>query len=349
MDNVQGDQSLKNATILEPRKDAPSTNRGCLRSFNAGFSVLSTGRVSQHDWYQASINRTYIDVISRVMREIHVRGIGTIDLEDCPPINNYLHSTQLTVDGIPALQFYWDRVGTRSHDELIELSRRDDNHRSILVGDQEIHFHDVDHTYLEELGETHVKTTGNQSELMTQIIRVVAPDHKVSRSDSCIDFIQDWHVVESVIDGVLADNPNIHAQDYGDRRRKKGRTIYLGTPTATWRVCIYQKGLQLHYEKGVKDYDPNHVRIELRARPETRRKTLFSQYDSDQQISVCKKYCSTIKEFAPIAEKRVESSIVRLDTNLEKALRQLEKQYSKTLLEASRIYGTDQVIKRLGL
>lgn len=111
-------------------------------------------------------------------------------------------------------------------------------------------------------GGVHVQASGYDAADTSQRLRDAFPKHSVTRADVCEDYTAPgaWDYLASLALAV-ADQEGIKVTQAGDWHRcKDGRTIYLGAPSSVLRARIYEKGRQI-------GGDPDHVRVELVARP----------------------------------------------------------------------------------
>lgn len=118
----------------------------------------------------------------------------------------------------------------------------------------------------------HAFSSGFDARKFSALLRERLPDHKVTRLDSAIDFVehQAWDNVERL---ALhnADRFKIKVQHLGDFHNKSdGRTLNLGGVSSDVRATIYEKGIQL-------GENPDWVRMEVKVRPPKLSKEQFKQ------------------------------------------------------------------------
>lgn len=109
----------------------------------------------------------------------------------------------------------------------------------------------------------HVQATGDASPEVSAVIRSRWPAHAVSRADACID----WDVqgrFDTLAQALLsyAAVKGIAINQQGDWHRGVSRTLYLGAPSSSVRLVLYEKGHQLGPPAS-----PDWVRLEVRVRP----------------------------------------------------------------------------------
>lgn len=110
------------------------------------------------------------------------------------------------------------------------------------------------------------------------------PGHGVSRLDAAEDFCGDgtWDRMESMLTAIAAKHRvsmspfgEGHRRPDGTRDATKGRSWYFGSKSSSFRVVLYEKGLE-QIAKGIAA-DPSWVRLEVRVKPSSKAKSLFGQ------------------------------------------------------------------------
>lgn len=111
------------------------------------------------------------------------------------------------------------------------------------------------------------------------------PGHSVSRLDAAEDFSGDgtWDRLEAMLTAIAAQH-RVSMAPYGEghklpdgrRDQTKGRSWYFGSKNSTFRVVLYEKGLE-QIAKGI-PADPTWVRLEVRVRPSSKAKSLFGAH-----------------------------------------------------------------------
>lgn len=112
-----------------------------------------------------------------------------------------------------------------------------------------------------------VEVKGDKTPAVVEAIRSVIPDHRCTRMDSCADWdepgafdrlyqqckaVKQAHRIKGEMRGDWEDHPD------------DGRTYYLGAPTSTARVRLYEKGRQPEYRHL---HRPHWTRLEVQVRP----------------------------------------------------------------------------------
>lgn len=110
------------------------------------------------------------------------------------------------------------------------------------------------------------------------------PGHGVSRLDAAEDFCGagTWDRMEAMLTAIAAQH-RVSMAPFGEGHRRpdgtrdvtKGRSWYFGSKSSTFRVVLYEKGLE-QIAKGI-PADPTWVRLEVRVRPASKAKSLFGQ------------------------------------------------------------------------
>lgn len=120
-------------------------------------------------------------------------------------------------------------------------------------------------------GGCYVQGTGRHAMPIACFLRTRAFAHRVSRVDVAEDYTGagTWDRLSKLTLDV-ADKHKVKVEHAGDwHRGEAGRTIYVGGRQSVVRECVYEKGKQL-------GTDPDHVRMELRVRPQGEGKRLAS-------------------------------------------------------------------------
>jgi len=114
-------------------------------------------------------------------------------------------------------------------------------------------------------GHVHAVATGEDAPPLAAKVREVWPEHYVTRVDSAEDFedSEAWDACFA-LSLAVAEAHRLDVRHFGDYfRAEKGRTLYIGSPSAIAQVRVYEKGIQL-------GTSPDHVRVEVSARPKKR-------------------------------------------------------------------------------
>lgn len=110
------------------------------------------------------------------------------------------------------------------------------------------------------------------------------PGHSVSRLDAAEDFCGagTWDRMEAMLTAIAARHRvsmspfgEGHKRPDGTRDITKGRSWYFGSKSSTFRVVLYEKGLE-QIAKGI-PADPTWVRLEVRVRPASKAKSIFGK------------------------------------------------------------------------
>jgi hypothetical protein len=121
-------------------------------------------------------------------------------------------------------------------------------------------------------GGCYVQGTGQHAAPVAKFLRSLDAPHRVSRADVAEDYTGagTWDLVSRTLLSV-ADKHGVKVEHAGDHHRGvDGRSLYLGGRQAVTRAIGYEKGKQL-------GTDPDHVRIELRVRPQGEGKSLAAK------------------------------------------------------------------------
>ena len=107
----------------------------------------------------------------------------------------------------------------------------------------------------------HVIGTGEQAPSVADAIRAVERQHRVTRCDACLDWVETG-LFDRMSAGLIAyaEGRGVKINQQGDWVRGESRTLYLGSRSSPVQLVLYEKG----YESGG---DPAWVRLEARIRP----------------------------------------------------------------------------------
>jgi len=112
------------------------------------------------------------------------------------------------------------------------------------------------------------------------ILQDLYPGHSASRLDAAEDWHGEgtWDRLEAMLTQIAADF-GVSMSPYGEGHRRpdgtrdetKGRSWYFGSKSSTFRIVLYEKGLE-QIAKGI-PADPTWVRLEVRVRPSSKAKS----------------------------------------------------------------------------
>jgi hypothetical protein len=112
------------------------------------------------------------------------------------------------------------------------------------------------------------------------VLQAQFPRHSLSRADAAEDFkgLGTWATLEAMLTEVankhgvtMAPFGEGHIRPDGTRDETKGRSWYFGSKSSTFRIVLYEKGLE-QIAKGI-PADPTWVRLEVRVRPNSKAKS----------------------------------------------------------------------------
>lgn len=131
--------------------------------------------------------------------------------------------------------------------------------------------------YRSQSASPNLKGTSHNAVPVSEMIRKHWPKHSVSRLDVAEDMTADG-LFENIEDrmrriarGHSLESGKVIIPDVCE----KGRTYYVGAATSATMVRLYEKGLH-ERSRGNADADPNHVRLEIQARPQKAAKQRFA-------------------------------------------------------------------------
>lgn len=117
-----------------------------------------------------------------------------------------------------------------------------------------------------------IKFTGKNAINAQEILQKKGLEHYPTRIDSAIDYtLPGFYDRAAKILCNLAQKQRLKIEQKGDWIRGEARTLYIGSPTSEFRICMYEKG----YEMGLvgnPDFPnaPHWTRLEFRLRPKNR-------------------------------------------------------------------------------
>lgn len=124
-----------------------------------------------------------------------------------------------------------------------------------------------------------VHTSSDQAPVLASALKTLGLPFGVSRVDSCLDWFEDG-CFESLSGHLIkfAQDNRIMINQQGDWVRGQARTLYLGSPTSTARICLYEKGYEQRAKHGG-EAPLNWVRLEVRVRPKGAHKIAVSAWE----------------------------------------------------------------------
>ena len=112
-------------------------------------------------------------------------------------------------------------------------------------------------------GGAHVRVQGAASPDVAKRVRIIWPNHSVSRADVCEDYqwVGAWREITSEALRIAQDACLRVTEVKGHGR---GDTLYVGARSSTAMLRVYQKDVQINGSRG----DPDYVRVELEVKPQ---------------------------------------------------------------------------------
>jgi hypothetical protein len=175
-------------------------------------------------------------------------------------------------------------------------------------------------------GGCYVQGTGRHAAPVATFLRGLDVPHRVSRADAAEDYTGagTWERLSSTLLSV-ADKHGVKVEHAGDwHRGVDGRSIYLGGRQAVARAIGYEKGKQL-------GTDPDHVRIELRVRPQGDGKSLASKASPAELYGTSRWSTDLSTRLGGSDIARLSLGTVYREEDIERSRRALLKQYGATL------------------
>lgn len=187
------------------------------------------------------------------------------------------------------------------------------------------------------------------------LVREVWPEHSVTRIDVAEDFKEQGFFDECTARLLeLAKKNRVKVSTVGDWLTDKsldGRTLYVGSPTSSAYIRLYEKGKQIAHQAftknglGIPDGMDllDVVRLELQIRPKKSHKALAAKSSLEEMWG----YSPWTQE---VADELLNLSVPRVDltewkkSDDEQALKWLAKQYGGTLNRLADRYGSRQAV-----
>lgn len=122
-----------------------------------------------------------------------------------------------------------------------------------------------------------LRGTSHNAVPIADLIRKHWPNHSVSRLDVAEDMTAEglFENIEDRMRKIARGHGLESGLSFIPDCLEKGRTYRVGAPMSATMVRLYEKGLEQR-GKGVADADPNHVRLEIQARPQKTAKQRFA-------------------------------------------------------------------------
>jgi hypothetical protein len=111
------------------------------------------------------------------------------------------------------------------------------------------------------------KATSHHAIEFHRFLKKTGREHSPTRLDACEDWFQEGFF-DKVSKKLLsfANENRLTINQQGDWHNKKGRTLYIGSPTSPIRLVVYEK-TQERLSAGAQDVPEHWVRVEVRFRP----------------------------------------------------------------------------------
>ncbi len=189
---------------------------------------------------------------------------------------------------------------------------------------------------------TQLKTSGEGSHEVTQVLRDLVPIHKVQRVDVCDDY--DEPGVFSALAGwamTCAEEFNVKVTHMGDwYRAEKGRTLTVGSRQSPGYMRIYEKGIEQ------KSGQIHHARAELEVKPVKQAGWQCADWEPEKYWGVSRwsQHFASVLFGQEMEKARLHHVWSKSDT--EKAFEFMLKQYGSTIARMANLKGIDYVMDR---
>ena len=178
---------------------------------------------------------------------------------------------------------------------------------------------------------THIDSYGSVSGIVSDVLKESYPDHRCSRVDSCIDYLDEnaWEILSTLCCSI---KEKYNLQSILIDSGSNGSTYYLGSRTSVTHLRLYQKGNQLRSVKGI-EADPNLIRIELEVKAKSKNKHKTAKMTAEQ-LWGCSEWAKEMyKAMTDLELAREKIGTVKQFTSLTKREKYLAKQYGPTIKE----------------
>lgn len=181
--------------------------------------------------------------------------------------------------------------------------------------------------------EPHIQATSHDAVPVADFVRAQFPNHKVSRADVCWDFSMPggFQILRDVIEPIARKaRAGVCLIGDPDPASNKGQTIYFGSrKTSDLFIRLYQKGLE-RQAAGVKDADPDWVRLEVVVRPRKARKTEAATLPPEAFVGFSKWASKAVSEALGVAIPFLPDSSLRKSRD-DEAFEHMCRQYGRLL------------------
>lgn len=158
------------------------------------------------------------------------------------------------------------------------------------------------------------------------------PEHRVSRADVCIDFIEPGGFDRAALMcSSICKRMGIQTRVHGDWvDAKRGRTLYCGSPKSSHMVRLYEKGYELRQKNMIPDADLDWFRLEIQVRPQKNAKS-DAAFLTASEISLSSKWTKAISKAFGCFGDGLSLSTRRTDSKIVNSVAHMLNQYSKCL------------------
>jgi hypothetical protein len=198
----------------------------------------------------------------------------------------------------------------------------------------------------------HVVATGPPAHDAAEALRRVAPGHLVARADACEDLMAPgWFDVAFGVALDVARECRVKPMRAGDwDSDRPARTLYLGAPSSTVRVRLYEKGAEMRQKLGAvgSEIPADWTRLEVQVRPsKSPTKALFSMIDDPMEWFGASSHSKKLAErLLGVDAPRLTAGTQYRAADLERAEWHLVRQYGKLIDHLVERSGSPEALGR---
>jgi hypothetical protein len=209
------------------------------------------------------------------------------------------------------------------------------------------------HRSKEGVPETHLTVQGRWSVDLARHLRLVHPEHSVTRADVCIDHdapgFWDW-IIPIAID--LAEAHKVQIKQSGDwitpAGALRGRTLYIGSTQSASMIRIYEKGKKHRYvDRDDDTASLDWVRIEVQCRPARDFKKIAWLANPEQFFASNKVATALLSILANRQVERTAAYGKQPPRSHSVKFRNFAKQYGEFILTLADTLGPDELVQLL--
>jgi hypothetical protein len=194
-------------------------------------------------------------------------------------------------------------------------------------------------------GGVSIQITGSGTPELVKRVRIIWPEHSVSRADVAfdVDYGGAWDELSGV---ALAIGRKHRLKRKEVRGHGDGDTIYVGSPASVIYCRVYQKGKELFGSWA----SPDHVRVEVEVKPgNSQAKRWAANMEPDEFFGAADWTRELAVHLGQIPPDRVKLGTMWRDPDTERARRALVNQYWRIITEwTDEVGGASELLRVMG-